>query len=249
MKFPDFGVISLPAQAATTIVDACLIDDALVLNAQLRRGAAARLLRMRRAQTERRARDDESHRQRMTQTQVEMETRVAAAEREAIAGALRWQIEEARLEAAVASRVAQRVADCAADAFVTFAKAESRAELLARRVRDAIAASSGDALPVLTVHSTQLALLEEQLGDSLCRFATDDTTPPARAILDSPFVRIVIDLNRHADLLAAHLRSPRPMDERMADPMPHSGIEIVPVADPDGDAAQEARDPDMDEAQ
>ncbi len=210
MTFPDYTVPCLPVVPATTLFDASEFDAALALDTQLRRAAAARLWRARAALAERKRRAEAQLSEELANAREDMAARIASAERDALADVLSWHVEQAGLEALVAERVATRVAECAADAFVAFTRDEARAPLMAARIREAIATLDAATPGTLSMHPAQLPEVAALLAALTCQLKADDTLPPGQAILDTPFVRIVIDIERHAGLLAEHLRKPLP---------------------------------------
>lgn len=212
MSFPTFDIVHVPVRPVGKVLPSQQIDEALSMQAQLRRAAAHRLRRARAAIVSRRARLEADLGERCAVLEAECEARAEDAEARAVAAAVQWLVDESALEVRVASQVAQRVADCAADAFVAFAANEDRAALLALRVRESIGSAFAECQAALRLSPDDHASLTQLLSDSACRLLVDADLPAGKAVLESPYVRVVINLNRHAALLAAHLRSPLPQD-------------------------------------
>lgn len=189
------------------IVPAATLDgyiDAAAVLGRNRSRAAAVLLASRR----RRAQARVQAAQILAEARAEGERRAEAAARAAhdaiCEDVLRWLVCESELEAVIAERLQARCRTVIADAVACFAGEADRAALIAQRVAARWRELSSHGAFTLRLCPDDLeAVLARLPAESDFTVSAEPALAPGQALLDSPYVQLRIDLDRHLAVLLA----------------------------------------------
>ena len=144
--------------------------------------------------------------------QVELDAARAALVDETI----EWCVAQGQMEAAIAARMDSRIRNLVADALEAFAGRRDGADLLMMRIREAIGRQLANQ-PV-TIYVNDDVLAETIAGCALHRnvvIHADSALAVTQAVLETPLVRVRIDLAQHLQSVLARLAIPS--EEEMAD--------------------------------
>lgn len=205
------------------IVPAATLDEYIDAAAVLRRNrsrAAAVLLASRR----RRAQARIEAAQILAEAHAEGERRAEAAARAAhdaiCEDVLRWLVRESELEAVIAERLESRCRTVIADAVACFAGEAERAALIAQRVAARWREVSSHGAFTLRLCPDDVAAVAARLPvEPGFTISVEPALASGQALIDSPYVQLRIDLDRHlAILLAAIGIEPDPSSRSAAEP-------------------------------
>lgn len=179
------------------------IDAAAVLGRNRSRAAAVlRASRRRRAQARAEAAQILAEARAEGERRAEAEARAA---HDAICqDVLRWLVCESELEAIIAQRLETRCRTLIADAVACFAGEADRAALIAQRVAARSRELSSHGAFTLRLCPDDLEAVAARLpAEPGFTVSAEPALAPGQALLDSPYVQLRIDLDRHLALLLA----------------------------------------------
>lgn len=185
---------------------------AVVEHARARAAAVLRRARRRRAELA------EAAAQRLEAARIEGEARAEAAARAAHDATCRdvvtWLVNERELEASVAERMAERLRAWVGETVAEFAGQADRTALVAARIEAHIRQLSAHGMFTVRVCPAEFDAIAGRLPrDVRFELILDPSLHPGQALLDSPFVQLRIDLERHLrELLAAIGERAEPAD-------------------------------------
>ncbi len=189
------------------VVPAATLDEYIDAAAVLRRNrsrAAAVLLASRRCRAQARL----EAAQVLDEARAEGEQRAEAAARAAhdaiCADVLHWLVREGELEAAIAERLEWRCRTVIADAVTSFAGEADRAALIAQRVAARWREVSSHGAFTLRLCPDDVAAVAARLpAEPGFSISAEPALASGQALIDSPYVHLRIDLDRHLAVLLA----------------------------------------------
>lgn len=189
------------------IVPAATLDQYIDAAAVLRRNrsrAAAVLLASRRCRTQ--ARSEAA--QILAEARTEGERRAQAAAQAAhdaiCEDVLRWLVRESEIEAVIAQRLELRCRTVIADAVACFAGEAERAALIAQRVAARWREVSSHGAFTLRLCPDDMAAVAARLPvEPGFTISAEPALASGQALIDSPYVQLRIDLDRHLAVLLA----------------------------------------------
>lgn len=223
------------------IVPAATLDQYIDAAAVLRRNrsrAAAVLAASRRCRAQARLQAEQI----LAEARAEGERRAQAAARAAhdaiCEDVLRWLVRESELEAVIAERLELRCRTVVADAVACFAGEAERAALIAQRVTARWRELSAHGAFTLRLCPDDVAAVTARLPvEPGFTISAEPTLASGQALIDSPYVHLRIDLDRHlAVLLAAIGVEPSgasPSTEEPGEPEEPDAVDDRREQDPD----------------
>ena len=126
-----------------------------------------------------------------------------------------WLVTETDLELLVAERVDASVRTLIAQVLQEFAEEQDSTEILLRRVSARLPNLLGDAVLTLKVPTSALKMARSTFErDHRLRVIADASLPDKRAVLESPFLTLQMDIDAHLAILLSSLTRQESTDAR-----------------------------------
>lgn len=186
-------------------LDAYIDTAAVYVRARSRAAEVLRTARKKMAQTRR----DAALLREATLAKAEAEVRetVARAHDAVMRDVVTWLVDEADLERQAAARVEAQCRDWVAGCVAAFAGEADRSALIATRISSHLRELASHGRFTVRLAEADVAAVSERLPDEPgMELLADPALVSGKAWLDSPFVRLELDLNRQLDQLLAAIR-------------------------------------------